>query len=409
MDSNEILKLINESAENKRQYVKNWLNMLGANSALIDNSTSLVFGDSAPLLRASIKNIPAEDYVRAMNELKSEAYFTFSAHSNYVIGGHDWEVALHGANDRGTFKDFDGNTVLTRTLIPISKKLCGGLNIKSPCPISDMLAHINKSSKNKIAYIKAWYKVAEVNESLPWVTFKSCGKADADKLCLAMQRYNGTFVKALRNSSIPSVVECEAFLTCDTDSPFHIGTNEWKIARNSLNITEEEEDLYLCSMIPICTDVFNEAFNTLPINKITDETPSNEPVKQPKSENKMKESVTKVVDTNKSAALLTAQIGVGQAANKSVSKLIKKQLPVMVRGYAEEPIGKLVIANLVNFAVQQYAGENKKAVTVADAMVQSAMLDMLNQLDVEELVEKFLDEVPSGKLDNLLKAKENAE
>lgn len=118
-------------------------------------------------------------------------------------------------------------------------------------------------------------------------------------------------------------------------------------------------------------------------------------------------TASKTIDANKSAAKLGLQVGVGKAANKVAVDLVKGQLPMMVRGYAETPFGKLVMANIAQVAVHQFANSNAKAVIVADSMVQAAMLDIVGMIDVEGLIDGLMEKLPKGKIDELLKQSES--
>lgn len=118
-------------------------------------------------------------------------------------------------------------------------------------------------------------------------------------------------------------------------------------------------------------------------------------------------TASKTLDANKAAAKLGLQVGVGKAANKVAVDLIKGQLPLMVRGYAETPFGKLVLANIAQVAVHQFANSNPKAVIVADSMVQAAMLDIVGMVDVEGLIDGLMEKLPKGKIEELLKQSES--
>lgn len=112
----------------------------------------------------------------------------------------------------------------------------------------------------------------------------------------------------------------------------------------------------------------------------------------------VKTTAVAVVGKNKSAALTVAKLEAGRIAVKQVSKLVTPKLPMLVRGYADTEIGRLVIANLFNFAVTQFAPQNKNAVLVADAMLEGAMLDALQSLNVEALINDVVGKVDLSKL-----------
>ena len=107
---------------------------------------------------------------------------------------------------------------------------------------------------------------------------------------------------------------------------------------------------------------------------------------------KTKMSKTKqVVNDNVEAAKNAAVISAGKALNAAIAEKVKGQLPLMARGYAETPIGAIVIANLVNFAVQNFAAHNDKARWVADAMLQAAMVDFVSSFNIESMLKEVLD------------------
>lgn len=126
-------------------------------------------------------------------------------------------------------------------------------------------------------------------------------------------------------------------------------------------------------------------------------------IKANKESNKMttKIAATALIAKNKSAAITTAKITVGKAAMKQVTKLLAPKLPMMVRGYADTPVGRLLIANIFSFAVANYMANNKKAAIVADAMLEGAMMETMTSLNLEEMLEGLLDKVNISKLENL--------
>lgn len=111
-----------------------------------------------------------------------------------------------------------------------------------------------------------------------------------------------------------------------------------------------------------------------------------------------------LVEANKAAAVMSAEITAGNILNERVVKLIQPKLPLMVRGYTETTIGQAAIANLVAGAVINFLPGNDTAVRAADAMVKSAMLAVVNEFNFEEMVNELLDGItlpevakPAGK------------
>lgn len=105
-----------------------------------------------------------------------------------------------------------------------------------------------------------------------------------------------------------------------------------------------------------------------------------------------------IMDQNKDALLLAAKIEVGEAAVKQVSKIIKKQLPLMVKGYAELPIFDVLVANLVVLAIRQYAPKNEKAQIIADAMLIAAMQKQMKEFNIPKMIDDFVSNVDTSSL-----------
>jgi len=122
----------------------------------------------------------------------------------------------------------------------------------------------------------------------------------------------------------------------------------------------------------------------------------------------LKQTAAATLESNKAGGILALKVAVGKAANRTAVRAIKGKLPMMARGYADTPLGALVVANLAQVAVHQFASTNLKAATVADAMVQAAMLDVVNMIDIDTLMDGILDKVSDTKIDDLIKATEES-
>lgn len=98
-----------------------------------------------------------------------------------------------------------------------------------------------------------------------------------------------------------------------------------------------------------------------------------------------------LLEANKAAAVMSAEITAGNLLNERVAKLIAPKLPMMVRGYADSTIGKAALSNMVAGAVINFMPNNDVAVRAADAMVKSAMLALVQEFNIEEMVNELLD------------------
>ena len=102
------------------------------------------------------------------------------------------------------------------------------------------------------------------------------------------------------------------------------------------------------------------------------------------------DSVNTIVATNSKCAVSAAFLEAGRITNKQASKLVAKKLPLMFAGYADTPVGRLVIANLVQFAVQQYYGaDNGKITKLTNAMLVTSYQEVLATFKLEEMLEEL--------------------
>lgn len=98
-----------------------------------------------------------------------------------------------------------------------------------------------------------------------------------------------------------------------------------------------------------------------------------------------------LLEANKAAGVMAAEITAGNLLNERVVKLISPKLPFFAKGYVDTPIGRAAIANLVAGTVINFLPENDMAVRAADAMVKSAMLTLVQEFNIEEMVNELLD------------------
>lgn len=127
-----------------------------------------------------------------------------------------------------------------------------------------------------------------------------------------------------------------------------------------------------------------------PLSFIVPKQPKKQSKKQTQKGKTMKE---KIVDSNKAAALTAGKITFGKAAIKAAQKAIKPTVPMMVRGYIEHPGVGIIIANAFNFAVQSKFPDNKKAVLMAESMMEASMVLTAEHFDLDGMIEDFMDSV----------------
>ena len=93
---------------------------------------------------------------------------------------------------------------------------------------------------------------------------------------------------------------------------------------------------------------------------------------------------------NKSAAADAAYMEAGRIANNGAAKLAGKHLPFMLRGYADTPLGKLVIANIAVMAAAQLRPNDMTLARLAEAMTVEAFQAVYQEVNVEAMIASLL-------------------
>ena len=126
---------------------------------------------------------------------------------------------------------------------------------------------------------------------------------------------------------------------------------------------------------------------------VNSSTQTTENVNTQTTENKGKNAMTKIaniVAANKSAVVNAAKLEAGKIALTQITKVAAKKAPFMIKGYIDTPIGRVVIANLLSVAVDQYAPSNQKAKAVAGAAMEAAMLEMVQSFNIAEMIDEMV-------------------
>jgi len=105
----------------------------------------------------------------------------------------------------------------------------------------------------------------------------------------------------------------------------------------------------------------------------------------------LKEVSQLILDGNQEAFKSNAKRRAGKMFNQRAIALIKPKLPMMVRGYAEEPLGEFVIANMIAAAIIKFGYTNDKLIFLADAGIQAASDDLLDSFNIEEMINELID------------------
>ena len=101
---------------------------------------------------------------------------------------------------------------------------------------------------------------------------------------------------------------------------------------------------------------------------------------------KVTDVIQKNVDLSTSAAFLEA----GRIANKQLSGVAGKKLPIMVRAYADTSLGRLILANIALLAQEHFRPDDVRLQKLANAMTVSAYQEVLQQFDIESFIDDLL-------------------
>lgn len=88
----------------------------------------------------------------------------------------------------------------------------------------------------------------------------------------------------------------------------------------------------------------------------------------------------------KSAAYLEA----GRIVNNKLAQLVAPKLPVLFRGYATTPVGRLVLANAIMVAAQKFRPADQRLAKLGYAAVTEAYGQVFEGLNIEALIDSFI-------------------
>ena len=100
--------------------------------------------------------------------------------------------------------------------------------------------------------------------------------------------------------------------------------------------------------------------------------------------------INKLIESNKKAAINAAVLEAGRISNNQLNKLVAKKLPIMVRGYADTTVGRVILANLAQMALEGFRPQDQKAARLGQAMVVEAYGQLIQEFNIEEILADLL-------------------
>lgn len=104
----------------------------------------------------------------------------------------------------------------------------------------------------------------------------------------------------------------------------------------------------------------------------------------------LKAAAQKTLDDQKQLIASAAVLETGRIANKQLGKLAQNHLPMPLNMLSGTPIGSVVLANLLKFAVEQFRPDDKMLERVVNGMVVASYSEFLGQFNFDELVDELL-------------------
>jgi hypothetical protein len=170
--------------------------------------------------------------------------------------------------------------------------------------------------------------------------------------------------------------------TCSQYSITDIRENYLVLKRTT---AKEGTKLYYGDSLINITGSTNIGEISLKDNKVIPVSPEIQKTLNKKDENMF----DKIVANNKSVAVNAAYMEAGRIANNQVTKLVAAKAPLMVKGYVDTPVGKVVLANLTAMAVEQFRPTDVKLKKVSVAMMTQAYQELIQTVDIEGMLNEL--------------------
>lgn len=111
---------------------------------------------------------------------------------------------------------------------------------------------------------------------------------------------------------------------------------------------------------------------------------------------KAAEIAKQAVEINKAAVIMAAKLEIGRTVTAQIKDKVK--MPFGMGKLKKNPLFDIALANVAGTALREFMPNNEKAQIVGEAMVQSAMVEMGRELDLNVFVDDILKNVDLSKL-----------
>ena len=108
---------------------------------------------------------------------------------------------------------------------------------------------------------------------------------------------------------------------------------------------------------------------------------------------KLKDTANAVKSGTQASVILAGQLTMGNLLNDRIFKMAIPHLPAGASIFLNNAAGKALLANAFAAGLIHFVPTNAKAVQAANLMIQSATVELVGTLNIEKMVDEFLDGV----------------
>lgn len=131
------------------------------------------------------------------------------------------------------------------------------------------------------------------------------------------------------------------------------------------------------------------------LEKKKDQTPEGKNKGREKEMSKFEQTVSQTVGANKKAAKTAAMIKVGGTANKTVSDIIRKNLPKKYQKISTNPFFELAVANAFAIGMKQFSSD-RRVDNLSDAMLTASMVEITNMINFQDILSQVMEKVDTS-------------
>lgn len=268
-------------------------------------------------------------------------------------------------------------------------KACASIRVKYEYDLDKSLGQNMLALSNAKGYYSGRGQSSWVKRALTWAKSKDC-------VFLVMEV--DEFGNCSKVEQVVNTIDRQDIVHCIEDFLSWYGSTGCREVTEYIILpywaSHGEIDLKELDKVPVPMSKAAQAAAVQAIIK-QDSQPKTQQIKQQET-SKMKTLFDKVVNTNKDAAVMAAQLTAGKTANDFIQSKLYASLPWYARLFAKRKdaknngLAKLATANIAVGLAQHFAKDDPRLKYISEAMLQDAMVCITRD---SAMVEKFIAEV----------------